>query len=182
MPYEIRYSAEALAELRRLRKFDATAILDHIERVLTVNPTLESKARVKKLRQPAPTQYRLRVGEHRIFYDVEAEHVNVIRILSKPSLTWGVINMAVETISHNETHLTALLDKARGEPVILKAASSGEFALLPLDDEVIDLLLERHPKFIAECGEIRRRMQHGVYYTHDQVLAALRDEPNKERK
>jgi mRNA-degrading endonuclease RelE of RelBE toxin-antitoxin system len=84
MPYEIRYSDEAVAELRRLRKYDATAILDQIQRILAVNPTLESKARVKKLRQPAPTQYRLRVGEFRVFYDVEAENVNIIRILSKP--------------------------------------------------------------------------------------------------
>lgn len=88
--------------------------------------------------------------------------------------------MPVETVSPNETHLTALLNKARREPIVLKAAGAGEFALLPLDDEVIDLLLERHPKFIAECDEIRHRMKQGLYHTHDQVLASLRDEPNKE--
>jgi mRNA-degrading endonuclease RelE of RelBE toxin-antitoxin system len=48
-----------------------------------VNPTTESKARVKQLRQPAPTQYRLRVGEFRVYYDVEGEAVLVIQILSK---------------------------------------------------------------------------------------------------
>jgi mRNA interferase RelE/StbE len=83
MPYEIRYSDEASAALEKLRKFDATAILSQISDMLAVNPTLESKARVKKLRQPAPAQYRLRVGEFRVFYDVEAQHINVLRILSK---------------------------------------------------------------------------------------------------
>jgi mRNA interferase RelE/StbE len=83
MPYEIRYSDVALEQLRRLRAFDRAAILDQIEQVLAVNPALESKARVKKLRQPAPTQYRLRVGEFRVFYDIEGEAVLIIQVLSK---------------------------------------------------------------------------------------------------
>ncbi len=83
MPYEIRYSNEAVDQLRTLRNFDRTAILDQIEQVLTVNPTVVSKARIKRLREPAPTQYRLRVGEFRVFYDVEEETVLIIQILSK---------------------------------------------------------------------------------------------------
>jgi hypothetical protein len=44
-----------------LRRFDQVAILDQVETRLQSNPTLESKARIKLLRQPALTQYRLRV-------------------------------------------------------------------------------------------------------------------------
>ena len=83
MPYEIRYSDEAIEQLKGLRAFDRTAILDQIEQILGVNPTIESKARIKRLREPAPTQYRLRVGEFRIFYDVDGQAVLVIQILSK---------------------------------------------------------------------------------------------------
>jgi mRNA-degrading endonuclease RelE of RelBE toxin-antitoxin system len=85
MAFAIRYSEVAVEQLKALRPFDRTAILDQIEQVLTVNPQLESKARVKQLRQPAPTHYRLRVGEFRIFYDVDLAHalVDVIQILSK---------------------------------------------------------------------------------------------------
>ena len=83
MPYDVRYSTVAVEQLKKLRAFDRAAILDQVEELLTVNPTLESKARVKKLRQPAPTQYRLRAGDYRIFYDVEEPLVNVIQILSK---------------------------------------------------------------------------------------------------
>lgn len=83
MSFEIRYSNEAVAQLRTLRNFDRTAILDQIEQVLSVNPTVVSKARIKRLREPAPTQYRLRVGEFRVFYDVEEEAVLIIQILSK---------------------------------------------------------------------------------------------------
>jgi mRNA interferase RelE/StbE len=83
MPYEIRYSIEAIEQLKKLRTFDSTAILDQIEQVLSVNPTAVSKSRIKRLRKPAPTQYRLRVGEFRVFYDVTEEAVLIIQILSK---------------------------------------------------------------------------------------------------
>lgn len=85
MAFAIRYSEVAVEQLKALRPFDRTAILDQIEQVLMVNPTLESKARVKELRQPAPTQYRMRVSEFRVFYDIDQSHrhVDVIQILNK---------------------------------------------------------------------------------------------------
>ena len=63
MPYEIRYSEEAVRQVTQLRAFEQVAILDQIEQVLGVNPALESKARV--------------------FYDVEGEAVQVVQVLSK---------------------------------------------------------------------------------------------------
>jgi hypothetical protein len=45
--------------------------------------------------------------------------------------------------------------------------------VLPWDDEVIDLLLERNPTFIEECRQIRERMKQGDYVTHEQMLEAL---------
>ena len=83
MAFEIFYSDEALEELKQLRGYDRAAILDQIERVLGVNPALTSEARVKRLREPAPTQYRLRVGDHRVFYDVEGQTVSIVRVLTK---------------------------------------------------------------------------------------------------
>jgi len=83
MPYEIRYSNEAVEQLKKLRVFDRTAILDQVGQILTVDPTVVSKSRIKRLREPAPTQYRLRVGEFRVFYDVEEEAVLIIQVLSK---------------------------------------------------------------------------------------------------
>ncbi len=83
MPYQIRYSSEAVEQLKKLRVFDRTAILDQVGQVLTVDPTVVSKSRIKRLREPAPTQYRLRLGEFRVFYDVEEEAVLVIQVLSK---------------------------------------------------------------------------------------------------
>ena len=83
MPFDLQYSDEALKQLKRLRRFDQVKILDQIEAMLKVNPTLVSKAKIKLLRQPAPTQYRLRVGEFRVFYDVDNQVVQILQILSK---------------------------------------------------------------------------------------------------
>jgi mRNA-degrading endonuclease RelE of RelBE toxin-antitoxin system len=58
-------------------------VLDGIERRLGVAPTRVSRSAVKRLRQPAPAEYRLRVGEFRVFYVVRGETVMVRRILSK---------------------------------------------------------------------------------------------------
>ena len=83
MPWEIRYSNEAVEQLKKFRAFDSTAILGQIEQVFRVNPTVVSKSRIKRLREPAPTQYRLRVGEFRVFYDVTEQAVLIIQVLSK---------------------------------------------------------------------------------------------------
>jgi mRNA interferase RelE/StbE len=83
MPHEIRYSAQAVEQLIKLKTVDRTAVFDTIEAILSVNPTLVSKSRVKLLREPSPTQYRLRVGEFRVFYDVNDDVVLVVQILSK---------------------------------------------------------------------------------------------------
>jgi mRNA-degrading endonuclease RelE of RelBE toxin-antitoxin system len=83
----VRYSNEAVEQLKKSRVFDRTAVLDQIEQILSVNPTVVSKARVKRLREPAPTQYCLRVGEFRVFYDVEEEFVLIIQILGKQDST-----------------------------------------------------------------------------------------------
>jgi len=81
--YELHFSEESIEDLKGLRAADRATVLDQIEQVLTVNPKLESKARVKLLRQPAPTTYRLRVDEVRVFYNVGESHVDIVRILSK---------------------------------------------------------------------------------------------------
>jgi len=83
MAFELRYAREAVQQLKELRPFERAAIVDQIEKVLGVNPELEGKSKVKRLRQPAPCQYRFRFGDFRIYYDVEHEVVSIIQILSK---------------------------------------------------------------------------------------------------
>jgi hypothetical protein len=47
------------------------------------------------------------------------------------------------------------------------------YALIPLDDDVLDLLIERSPKFRAHCREIRARMDAGQFRTHEEIKREL---------
>jgi mRNA interferase RelE/StbE len=46
-------------------------------------PTRVSKSRIKRLRGLSQPQYRLRVGEARVFYDVTQEAVEILAIVTK---------------------------------------------------------------------------------------------------
>jgi len=83
MAFEISYSDEAIDDLRDLRAFDRAAVFEQIEELLKTDPTRVSKTTIKRLRQPAPTEYRLRVRDHRVFYNVVEPTVFIVRILSK---------------------------------------------------------------------------------------------------
>ncbi len=78
------------------------------------------------------------------------------------------------------THITNL-NAALGE-VINAVASDGAlietegrpaYAVMPLDDELLDYLLERNPAFIAECSKIRARMRQGEFRSHEEVKRLL---------
>jgi mRNA interferase RelE/StbE len=81
--YQVQFAADAINDLRKLRSFDSSTIVKAVETVLCTNPRLESKSKIKRLRQPAPAQYRLRVGDFRVFYDVQDDRVTVLNVLHK---------------------------------------------------------------------------------------------------
>lgn len=58
-------------------------VRDAIERHLRVEPTKQSKSRIKRLRGVRRPQYRLRVEELRVFFDVVGERVEILAIVSK---------------------------------------------------------------------------------------------------
>jgi hypothetical protein len=62
-----------------------------------------------------------------------------------------------------------VLKAAGSEGIVLESEGQGRYALLPLDDDVIDFLIERSPRFRADCQEIRQRMDAGKFQTHEEV-------------
>jgi mRNA-degrading endonuclease RelE of RelBE toxin-antitoxin system len=73
----------AAAQIRRLRRVDAVAILDAMEAHLRHEPDRVSRSRIKRLRGRQAAAYRLRVGDYRIFYDVAEAEVVVVAVLHK---------------------------------------------------------------------------------------------------
>ncbi len=89
MPYKIILAPEAVEDLKTLRAFDRTAVRKAIKEHLSFEPTKTSKSRIKRLRRMRHPQYRLRVDEIRIFYDVTDEAVEVLAIVPKPeAVVW----------------------------------------------------------------------------------------------
>jgi len=70
--YRIDFSPEADEHIARLRAHQRTRLLDAIARQLTNQPMVETRHR-KPLRPNPVAQYRLRVGELRVYYDVQQE-------------------------------------------------------------------------------------------------------------
>src|SRR5438552_18957162 len=81
MKLEINYTEDALVDLEGFRKYDQTLILDTVDRQLAHQPAVETRNR-KHLRPNRVSEWELRVGHFRVFYDVVAdEHlVKVVAI------------------------------------------------------------------------------------------------------
>jgi mRNA interferase RelE/StbE len=81
--FEVVVQPTALTQLRRLRRVDAVAILDALDRYLRHDPDRPSRNRIKRLRGKQDSTYRLRVGDYRVFYDVGEGVVTVVAVLHK---------------------------------------------------------------------------------------------------
>jgi mRNA interferase RelE/StbE len=81
--FEIVLSPDAGAELAALPAHTRAEVRDGIELHLRYAPRKLSRSRIKRLRGLEQPQYRLRVGEIRVFYDVTETKVEVLAIVAK---------------------------------------------------------------------------------------------------
>src|SRR2546429_7429278 len=73
----------AAKAFRALPAYHRAEVRHALERHLRNKPTRVSKSRIKRLRGLSQPQYRLRVGEVRVFYDVTRQAVEVLAIVTK---------------------------------------------------------------------------------------------------
>jgi mRNA interferase RelE/StbE len=83
MRFAIVLAPEAVEDLRRFKANERSAIREALETHLRHEPTRTSRSRIKRLRGLARPQYRLRVEEMRVFYDVSGSTVEVLAIVAK---------------------------------------------------------------------------------------------------
>ena len=83
MRYEIELAPEAVEDLRRLKANLRAQVKAAMETHLRHEPTKTSKRRIKRLRGVSKPQYRLRVDDVRVFYDVSKRNVEVLAIVMK---------------------------------------------------------------------------------------------------
>jgi mRNA interferase RelE/StbE len=83
MSFDIVLTAEAVEDGKALRANLRAEVRDAIETHLRHEPTKASRSRIKRLRGLRRPQYRLRVGDIRVFYDVIGKTVEVLGIVAK---------------------------------------------------------------------------------------------------
>lgn len=83
-----------------------TSVKGALERYLRHAPTKTSKSKIKKLKGISRPQYRLRVDDIRIFYDVDANFVEILAIISKSD--------AIEWLKRAEKHEASSIDEHEG--------------------------------------------------------------------
>lgn len=83
MRFEIVLAPGAVTALKGLPANRRAEVRDAIETHLRHEPRKVSRSRIKRLRGMSKPQFRLRVGEIRVFYDVTDEAVEVLAIVRK---------------------------------------------------------------------------------------------------
>ncbi len=83
MAFAIVLAPEAVEDLRRLTANTRATVRTALETHLRQAPERTSRSRIKRLRGLLRPQYRLRVGEVRVFYDVSGTTVEVLAIVPK---------------------------------------------------------------------------------------------------
>jgi mRNA-degrading endonuclease RelE of RelBE toxin-antitoxin system len=89
MRFEIVLAPEAIEDFRAPMASVRSVVRHALETHLRHEPMKTSRSRIKRLRGLTRPQYRLRVGDIRVFYDVSAETVEVLAIVPKSeAATW----------------------------------------------------------------------------------------------
>ncbi len=83
MRYEIDFTREASEDMRGLHAHVRSAVLDTIKKRLRYEPLNVTQTSVKRLRDLESPQFRLRVGDVRVFYDVAGSRVLIHAIVRK---------------------------------------------------------------------------------------------------
>ena len=83
MKHEIVFAPAAVAVFKAMAARQRAEVKDGIESHLRHEPTKTSKSRIKRLRGLSRPQFRLRIGETRIYYDVSESTVEVLAIIEK---------------------------------------------------------------------------------------------------
>jgi mRNA interferase RelE/StbE len=89
MPFAIILAPEAVEDFKRLKAKIRAEVRNALETHLRHEPQKKSRSRIKRLRGLSRPQYRLRVGDVRIFYDVSGATVEILAIVAKSeALSW----------------------------------------------------------------------------------------------
>jgi hypothetical protein len=85
-----------------------------------------------------------------------------------------VVNL--REITDLQTPIGEILKAAEASGLLIQSDDEKRYAILSLNNELIDFLLERNPKFIEDCEKIRRQMIDDEFYTQDEIERLLAEQ------
>jgi hypothetical protein len=77
--------------------------------------------------------------------------------------------MTLHQITDLETPIGKVVEGLGAGGAWVETPNHAQFAIVPLDDDLIDHFVENNPAFIAECQAIRTRMRGGQSVALDDV-------------
>ena len=83
MRFEIILAPEAIEDVDGLKANVRATVLEGLETHLRHEPAKTSRSRIKRVKKMSQPQYRLRMGDVRVFYDVTEERVEVLAVVLK---------------------------------------------------------------------------------------------------
>ena len=86
MVFDIVLAPEAIEDFKRLKANIRAEVRSALEVHLRQEPRRTSRSRIKRLRGLRRPQYRLRIGQVRVFYDVSGATVEVLAIVAKAEM------------------------------------------------------------------------------------------------
>ena len=77
--------------------------------------------------------------------------------------------MTLRYVTDLDASIGDVLNGSTSDGVIIETPDKTTYAVIPLDEDLVDYLLDRNPRLIRECRAIRNRMRRGKFYTHEQM-------------
>ncbi len=167
MRFKIILPPEAVEDLCHLRANVRAEVKDAIVRHLLYKPTKISTARIKRLRGLSQPQFRLRVGDVRVFYDVEGNEVHVLAIVSKQDgeqwLKREDDKMRRVPLNEVKDELSRYLREAEKEEIIITRHGKPAAVLIGFasEDDWFEYRLENDSRFQKRVARARRNIRAG---------------------
>lgn len=88
--------------------------------------------------------------------------------------------MTIQNVNDLQTPIGEILRLAGSDGILLQPQGQSPFAIIPLDDELLDFLIERNPSLIEDCRRVRDRMVAGAIHTQEEVNSLFGRTPRAE--
>jgi prevent-host-death family protein len=168
MRYDIVLAPEAVEDLKRLKANVRTATRTALERHLRYEPDKTSRSRIKRLTGVSRPQYRLRVGDIRVFYDVTPLDR---RSLGDPGKIGGRVmagtirkpRIRQVPLSEIKDDLSRFLHEAEKQEIVITRHGKPAGVLIGFEseDDWFDYRLENDPRFLRRIDKARKNLRAG---------------------